>query len=278
MGPLQQPGARAAREFPGAGRGGAGDEVRNDPGTVSCEDEIQHPQADNGLGVGEVPSDEAACATKDAGVLPGLGRDGQRLVARTRRAAAWFTYAAALTPLPSLAIDRIINRTLAYGLLTVVLGSCYAAGSLVFVLVAGRWYWFLRVKTVWLNPARRTGAWKGRPSRWPRRSADRWTARRRSVMLLLPPLGLFASSAGPLGRGGALVRVGGRLPRDLPPQFPSASPDRIEHGATSRGGQPVAVHNCSISSLAAEKARANGSCHELPPSCSNEHPADFLRA
>jgi hypothetical protein len=34
-------------------------------------------------------------------------------------------------------IDRILNRTLVYGLLTVVLGLCYAAGSLVFVLVAG---------------------------------------------------------------------------------------------------------------------------------------------
>jgi hypothetical protein len=34
-------------------------------------------------------------------------------------------------------IDRIINRTLVYGLLTVILGLCYAAGSLVFVLVAG---------------------------------------------------------------------------------------------------------------------------------------------
>jgi hypothetical protein len=34
-------------------------------------------------------------------------------------------------------IDRIINRTLVYGLLTAILGLCYAAGSLVFVLVAG---------------------------------------------------------------------------------------------------------------------------------------------
>jgi hypothetical protein len=34
-------------------------------------------------------------------------------------------------------IDRIINRTLVYGLLTVVLGLGYAAGSLLFVLVAG---------------------------------------------------------------------------------------------------------------------------------------------
>jgi hypothetical protein len=34
-------------------------------------------------------------------------------------------------------IDRIINRTLVYGLLTAVLGLCYAAGSLVFALVAG---------------------------------------------------------------------------------------------------------------------------------------------
>jgi hypothetical protein len=34
-------------------------------------------------------------------------------------------------------IDRIINRTLVYGLLTAALGLCYAAGSLLFVLVAG---------------------------------------------------------------------------------------------------------------------------------------------
>src|SRR5918997_2268951 len=34
-------------------------------------------------------------------------------------------------------IDRIINRTLVYGALTAVLGLCYVAGSLVFVLVAG---------------------------------------------------------------------------------------------------------------------------------------------
>jgi hypothetical protein len=34
-------------------------------------------------------------------------------------------------------IDRIINRTLVYGLLTAILGLCYAAGSLLFVLVAG---------------------------------------------------------------------------------------------------------------------------------------------
>ena len=34
-------------------------------------------------------------------------------------------------------IDRLINRTLVYGLLTVLLGLCYAAGSLVFALMAG---------------------------------------------------------------------------------------------------------------------------------------------
>jgi hypothetical protein len=34
-------------------------------------------------------------------------------------------------------IDRLINRTLVYGLLTAILGLCYVAGSLVFVLVAG---------------------------------------------------------------------------------------------------------------------------------------------
>jgi hypothetical protein len=88
-----------------------------------------------------------------------------------RQQLKWFTYAAALAPLPFFAyeytraiwpvlqalilplvpisvgiailryrlyeIDRIINRTLVYGLLTVILGLGYAAGSLVFVLVAG---------------------------------------------------------------------------------------------------------------------------------------------
>jgi hypothetical protein len=34
-------------------------------------------------------------------------------------------------------VDRVINRTLVYGLLTALLGLAYAAGSLVFVLVAG---------------------------------------------------------------------------------------------------------------------------------------------
>jgi hypothetical protein len=34
-------------------------------------------------------------------------------------------------------IDRIINRTLVYGLLTAILGLCYAAGSLLFALAAG---------------------------------------------------------------------------------------------------------------------------------------------
>jgi hypothetical protein len=51
-------------------------------------------------------------------------------------------------------IDRIINRTLVYGLLTVLLGLGYAAGSLLFVLVAGA-------------GDRRVG-WS-RPPRWPRR-------------------------------------------------------------------------------------------------------------
>jgi hypothetical protein len=88
-----------------------------------------------------------------------------------RQQLKWFTYAAALAPLSFLSyeyargiwpvltalilplvpisigiailryrlyeIDRIINRTLVYGLLTAVLGLCYAVGSLVFVLVAG---------------------------------------------------------------------------------------------------------------------------------------------
>ena len=34
-------------------------------------------------------------------------------------------------------IDRLVNRTMVYGLLTAVLGLGYAAGSLLFVLVAG---------------------------------------------------------------------------------------------------------------------------------------------
>jgi hypothetical protein len=111
-------------------------------------------------------------------LLPGIAGTIAALVVRFRRSRGierqqlkWFTYAAALTPLPFFAyefapsmsvllrtlilplvpisigiailryrlyeIDRILNRTLVYGLLTVVLGLCYAAGSLVFVLVAG---------------------------------------------------------------------------------------------------------------------------------------------
>jgi hypothetical protein len=77
-------------------------------------------------------------------------------------------------------------------------------------------------------------------------------------MLLIPPLGLFAGLAGPLGPGGAIVRVGRRLPRDLPPQFPSASPDRIEHGATSPEETASRRPHCSISALAPEKASASG--------------------
>jgi hypothetical protein len=111
-------------------------------------------------------------------LLPGVAGAIAALVVRFRRSRGierqqlkWFTYAAALAPLPGLVyeaapsifgllrtlifplvpisvgiailryrlyeIDRIINRTLVYGLLTVVLGLCYAAGSLLFVLVAG---------------------------------------------------------------------------------------------------------------------------------------------
>jgi hypothetical protein len=110
--------------------------------------------------------------------LVGVGGAIAALVVRFRRSRGierqqlkWFTYAAALAPLSSLAyevarpiwpvllaltlppvpisigiailryrlyeIDRIINRTLVYGLLTVLLGLGYAAGSLLFVLVAG---------------------------------------------------------------------------------------------------------------------------------------------
>jgi hypothetical protein len=115
-----------------------------------------------------------------AGVCSLVGVAGAiaALVVRFRRSRGierqqlkWFTYAAALAPLPALAyelapsifgllrtlifplvpisvgvailryrlyeIDRILNRTLVYGLLTVVLGLGYATGSLVFVLVAG---------------------------------------------------------------------------------------------------------------------------------------------
>jgi hypothetical protein len=111
-------------------------------------------------------------------LLPGVGGAVAALVVRFRRSRGierqqlkWFTYAAALAPLPFLVyevvpgafelllavtlplvpisvgiailryrlyeIDRIINRTLVYGLLTAVLGLGYAAGSLVFLLVAG---------------------------------------------------------------------------------------------------------------------------------------------
>jgi hypothetical protein len=111
-------------------------------------------------------------------LLPGIAGALAALVVRFRRSRGierqqlkWFTYAAALAPLPFLAhdfapsisgllqmlilplvpisvgvaflryrlyeIDRILYRTLVYGLLTAVLGLCYAAGSLVFVLVSG---------------------------------------------------------------------------------------------------------------------------------------------
>jgi hypothetical protein len=110
--------------------------------------------------------------------LVGVGGAIAALVVRFRRSRGierqqlkWFTYAAALVPLPPLAyeyarpiwpvllaltlplvpisvgiailryrlyeIDRLINRTLVYGLLTAILGLAYAAGSLLFVLVAG---------------------------------------------------------------------------------------------------------------------------------------------
>ena len=111
-------------------------------------------------------------------LLPGIAGAIAALVVRFRRSRGierqqlkWFTYAAALAPLPGFVyeaapsifgllrtlilplipisvgiailryrlyeIDRILNRTLVYGLLTVILGLSYAAGSLVFVLVAG---------------------------------------------------------------------------------------------------------------------------------------------
>jgi hypothetical protein len=112
------------------------------------------------------------------GLLPGIAGAIAALVVRFRRSRGierqqlkWFTYAAALAPLPFLVyevvprlfelllalilplvpisvgiailryrlyeIDRIINRTLVYALLTAILGLCYVAGSWVFVLVAG---------------------------------------------------------------------------------------------------------------------------------------------
>ncbi|HEY2957753.1 MAG TPA: hypothetical protein VGM21_06030 [Actinomycetota bacterium] len=112
------------------------------------------------------------------GFFPGIAGAIAALVVRFRRSRGierqqlkWFTYAAALAPLPFLVyevvpglfapllavllplvpvsvgiavlryrlyeIDRIINRTLVYGLLTTILGLCYVAGSLVFVLLAG---------------------------------------------------------------------------------------------------------------------------------------------
>jgi hypothetical protein len=112
------------------------------------------------------------------GFFPGIAGAIAALVVRFRRSRGierqqlkWFTYAAALAPLPFLVyevvpglfapllavllplvpvsvgiailryrlyeIDRIINRTLVYGLLTTILGLCYVAGSLVFLLVTG---------------------------------------------------------------------------------------------------------------------------------------------
>jgi hypothetical protein len=111
-------------------------------------------------------------------LFPAVGGAIAALVVRFRRSRGierqqlkWFTYAAALAPLPFLVyevvpgafelllavtlplvpisvgiailryrlyeIDRIINRTLVYGLLTAVLGLGYAAGSLVSILVVG---------------------------------------------------------------------------------------------------------------------------------------------
>jgi hypothetical protein len=111
-------------------------------------------------------------------VFPGIAGAIAALVVRFRRSRGierqqlkWFTYAAALAPLPFLAhdfapsllglletlvpplvpisvgiailryrlyeIDRLINRTLVYLLLTAVLGLCYVAGSLVSILVVG---------------------------------------------------------------------------------------------------------------------------------------------
>src|SRR4029453_15073296 len=111
-------------------------------------------------------------------LLPGVGGAIAALVVRFRRSRGierqqlkWFTYAAALAPLPFLVyevvpgafglllavtlplvpisvgiailryrlyeIDRIINRTLVYGLLTAALGLGYAAGSLGSILVVG---------------------------------------------------------------------------------------------------------------------------------------------
>jgi hypothetical protein len=111
-------------------------------------------------------------------LLPGIAGAIAALVVRFRRSRGierqqlkWFTYAAALAPLPFLVyevnhglsdllralilplvpisvgiailryrlyeIDRIINRTLVYGLLTAILGLGYVAGSLLFILVVG---------------------------------------------------------------------------------------------------------------------------------------------
>jgi hypothetical protein len=141
------------------------------PGAAAAPNPVVHLPAAKPL-FGVVLALSAPC------FLVGVGGAIAALVVRFRRSRGierqqlkWFTYAAALAPLPFLAyeyaraiwpvlqavtlplvpisvgiailryrlyeIDRIINRTLVYGLLTAVLGLCYAAGSLLFVLVAG---------------------------------------------------------------------------------------------------------------------------------------------
>ena len=106
-----------------------------------------------------------------AGAIAALVVRFRRSQGVERQQLKWFTYAAVLAPLPFLIyevvpglfapllavllplvpisvgiavlryrlyeIDKIINRTIVYGLLTAILGLCYVAGTLVFVLVAG---------------------------------------------------------------------------------------------------------------------------------------------
>jgi hypothetical protein len=69
--------------------------------------------------------------------LPVAGTIGVSLPAPAMAAAIPVTIGLAVLRYRLYDIDRLINRTLVYGLLTAQLGLCYVGGSLLFVLVAG---------------------------------------------------------------------------------------------------------------------------------------------